>query len=1360
MLLADKEILIMDFPVNKEYGDDEPFFRLITDGGEVQLPKLQFQKDQPLPDYLSCRVKGYNGDTPVLGHNMPRYVSEFYADGFSKQQEFEFRVISISDATKGYYRLADENGLIFNLRETKTILARGQMIKCKFERLEPNFFKLYRSTTDKQFPMLKLSQIANKLEIHGLNATKLENALVEIPEMKNALDEMNHGRPIWVITGIRAIRQSLPRLFSWAIENYQSDSIAEVINGYERLLLFLLQGSEFLRNIKGNERTELQAEITAQIEQLDIYRQTLNIVATQSEHKFINNLLNNLKKSGYIYHPTTQFSIMMTLFRMSPELVNSSLRDIFDALMGWDLSTWKAEPFRQAFVEQLEIYIKDTRVEIDSFLQAETVADNEIIIRVLTAIAIQQSLLTDGDSIDKQLNKSLFYRYLSVLKNAKAAVLLEKAYLSLMGVYLPNDYIWSDIKEPTMMMTRSSVDPPKNATLSSTPRYFISGKIEVEIGSEGITIAKTDDNAINIVPNGLLAWPGLKVNVTAKAFNRQKIRTLEGHSEFWNNIENSLFLPDTPVTTPLTEPQTKRTPYLDDIVRIEIDRVITNANDINRIEGFECKIVDDHFVDCRGILPASNIVNYNLHGVTVGTFRHDDGKHMQFDAQVVDIDDNDTLIFSLEEAATQAIRDMANVGETCFCVVTKDNGRSYSAISENGFGLYVNKEDMSLPPFRKGNVISVVITGNNYGAIQSVAEEGPIDNFFFSNARALHNLLEAIAVNNDIRSEDIQLDEDDLISAEEIRELIEIFRFKASSESDILTAFDYLSYSRLLAIIIDDQQLASTLKAHKDILQLHQYYAKNKRVDIDSIEKILSISPESVYIRRMASRLQIVASLGHTEDNSLLWEVINNSVIDIEKELAQMVLSYNLLYDMNREDATLAVIQDNIARKLNVSSEQRDLKYYGAESQYVEFKSSLVYPARKGKNGLSVADPDRQEFEILHIIAGFLNSTGGTLYLGVNDDHYERGLDEDFTFYRMDNTERNTKFRRSIKTIDNYANYLQNLIDNSFSLGKNVGDYAKTYIDEESVKGVVAVKIAPCPHIVYLDNTIYVRHGGKTEPYTRLEEINLLKSDRKQLYNQLVSAAAENIPTEPGNKEEAVTKVGDYFPTEIKHPQDVIPQNNPDTEINSHSSFTVETSVIRKNILHEYIDPDHFVTPKIYIRFVDDHDYIVTSDEWKIDEENDRLVLAVSEEEADGYLLLVYEGEYAIKVKMSELIAKNRNTVMSHYSDKKLVFASPVSAGAGLYSMHSNTKNTLYERVTPIDKILQGSMGTMPERIMDCVSVNSLIWEIVKENNMSDFTDILSTEMKRTQIGSLVKGVTSLRASLEDAKKAIIDKLS
>ncbi len=1353
MFFNEKDYQVKDFPVNKDYGEDEQFFRLITPGGEVQLPKMQFQKGQPLPDTLSCRIKGYDGNTPVLGHNIPRYVSEFYADGFSKRQEFEFQVAFVSDASKGYYRLVDNNGLTFNLHEPKTTLSRGQTIKCVFDVLEPNFFKLHRSSTDKQFMMLSLSKVASKAAVKGLNTAKLESYIMQVPELETAIEELNHGRPIWILTAMRALRNAMPRIFRSAIDSeVPHDQIFESIKGYERLLLYLLQGSGFLRNIKGNERAQLQAEITSNIEQLDTYKRTLRIIQNGEERKFINDLLNNLKESGYIYHPTAQFSTMMILFRMSPELVNSSLGNIFDTLMGWDLETWKTEPFRQAFVEQLEIYIQETRQELDSFLQAETASDNEKIERVLTAIAIQQSLATESDSVDIRLNKSLFYRYLSVLRKAKASVLLDKSYLALMGVSLPTDYIWSDIKEPTMMMTRAAVDPPKTAKLPSTPLYFFADDIEVEVGPEGITISKAYDDAINVVPNGMLSWPGLNVNVTlTKAFNRAKSKTIEGHAEFWNNVENALFVPDEISNEP--QQQTKRMPYIDDIVRIEVVRVINNAIDNNRIEGFECVIRDEHFFEGKAILPAENIVNYNLHGVTVGTFRHDDGTPMLFDAQVVDIDDNDTLKLSLAHSTKQAIRDIANVGESCYCVVTKDNGRSYSAISEKGFGLYINKEDPSLPPFRRSNVVKVTITGYNNDAIQSVVEEGPIDSFFFSNARALHNLLEAVAVYDAYRSDDLQYEEDDMIPAEDIREIIDIFRYKAISENDIISSYDYISYARLLALIIKDQSTADNLKAHKDILLLHQHYAKNKSIYIEDINKILDNANGSTYIKRMADRLQIVAALGDSYCNTKLWETINNSNIEAEAELAQMVLSYNLLYEMNHDDPAASSIKEMIAKKLNVSSEQRDLKYYGSESQYVEFKSSLVYPAQKGKSGLSMADPDRQEHEIMHIIAGFLNSTGGTLYLGVNDDHYERGLEEDFTFYRMDNTDRNTKFRKSIKSLDNMANYLQNLIDSSFNLGRTAGDYAKTYIDEESVKGVIAVKIDPCPHTVLLGDMIYVRHGAKTEPLLRKDEIDRFNADRPQLFKQLVAAAGIEI-------EDEEAKSDTQYPQPIKKEEDSTKVDpTPIEEIPLNDNFSIATSKVRKNILHEYNDPDNFVTPRFYIRFVGDHDYIITSDEWSINPDDDRLALAITDDEAEGYLLMVYEGEYVIKVKISDLLEKSENTLMSHYADKKLIYASPIGADDGLYSLIANSKNTLYERITPVEKIASGLMGTAPERIVECGGVKTLMWENVSKNKIGEFEDILSTNMKRTQIGSLVKGVSSMKTSVSEACENVLSKL-
>ncbi len=136
MYHSDKSQDICKFEIDKSYGEDEPFFRLLTPHGEITLNKLPFQIGQPLPDTISCKIKGYNGDTPVVVHNMPVYVSEVYADGASRGEEFEFKVLSVPDNGTPYYRLIDDHGLILKLYEQKSALSKGQSVKCRFSVLD------------------------------------------------------------------------------------------------------------------------------------------------------------------------------------------------------------------------------------------------------------------------------------------------------------------------------------------------------------------------------------------------------------------------------------------------------------------------------------------------------------------------------------------------------------------------------------------------------------------------------------------------------------------------------------------------------------------------------------------------------------------------------------------------------------------------------------------------------------------------------------------------------------------------------------------------------------------------------------------------------------------------------------------------------------------------------------------------------------------------------------------------------------------------------------------------------------------------------------------------------------------------
>lgn len=70
---------------------------------------------------------------------------------------------------------------------------------------------------------------------------------------------------------------------------------------------------------------------------------------------------------------------------------------------------------------------------------------------------------------------------------------------------------------------------------------------------------------------------------------------------------------------------------------------------------------------------------------------------------------------------------------------------------------------------------------------------------------------------------------------------------------------------------------------------------------------------------------------------------------------------------------------------------QEEKKYFGQEDDKQEFKSSIVYPA-----GDTVANIDKQLATICRTIAGFMNKDGGTLYIGVSDNGYVYGIENDY----------------------------------------------------------------------------------------------------------------------------------------------------------------------------------------------------------------------------------------------------------------------------------------------------------------------------------------------------------------------------
>lgn len=148
------------------------------------------------------------------------------------------------------------------------------------------------------------------------------------------------------------------------------------------------------------------------------------------------------------------------------------------------------------------------------------------------------------------------------------------------------------------------------------------------------------------------------------------------------------------------------------------------------------------------------------------------------------------------------------------------------------------------------------------------------------------------------------------------------------------------------------------------------------------------------------------------------------------------------------------------------------------EGVEVEFKQSLVF------SPMTHQPNSDQPFEIVKEIAAFLNTRGGDLYLGVDNEGYVSGLEKDLPhlgealLMRNSETDQDWTYRNDI---DSFLNKLVNAI--RFYLGADwmsLIDPIEVIEDEGSGLHYARVHVSPSPEIVYLgrDENFVFRVGS------------------------------------------------------------------------------------------------------------------------------------------------------------------------------------------------------------------------------------------------------------------------------------------
>lgn len=1337
------------FPVLAGSPDDD-FFRLEvnSDSGEytvAELPRLPFQKqkDYEQPTQLLCRVKSINENgVPVLGHVVAPYVNELYRDTFARGESIECEVTTVpSKPAEDPFMVRDRHGIFFRLDEPEGLLAKGQIVRCKFTQMTPRFFHLTRVDEGAKLPFYSPEIIIDAIGASYAIRQFILSMLNTWPQMEQVRHEIIRKNPLWIFSASRTVLRHLPEWFMQADLFRHRNVIRALLNTQREVLLYLLEGSGFLNSVSTEHRRAMRQQLTELVESIEPYEQTLSLIEHHTQDLFVEKLLDKLQKSGYLYHPSQQFAVLMIIFRLYPDKVGNYLSRIFESIFGRDLENWKREPFRSAFVEQFEIYVRLARRQIDELPLAESREQKSRLENIITAIALQ--LLLVEKSTDVSRSESLFYRYISLLRPFNTESLLTKSFLSLLGVGVNSRLNYAQLKEPMMMMTQATVMPAGDVMtrIKSTHRYT-NNDVDITVSSTGIelSLSKRRDITEKVIPEGLMPWlsPQIRLN-GIKSLSGNRLRKLSDHNQWWHDIEHSLFETNNSSAPTQPEPESAlvRSAEKGDEVYIVIDKVddfYTNN------PTFECHIEDSEFTEGTGILKRDQIIGYNLKQPSERAYVNADGTQLGFLATVLDKRPDGSYIFSLRNEVDRFIEEYYNYDDIYTAIIAGVNEHDYSAISRDGIGLFIEIDNEAGKGLQIGDIVNFRIKQKGkQGQVRAYAVAKSLDpTDRFDKSDAFMRLMRSIgedsgddtAESRQIREEELMRDLDEILNPGDIREIIGIIRFKAIAESDLIKAYDYLRFGRLLALVIGDTELSDNLGTHAALLTMHQYYATNTRIDSDKLEALQPRAVADPLLNLIYHRLEMVSWLDRPDKVPGLYRSATEPSNELEGTLARLVLSYNMLR-ASENDSTASIsaeIKQQIMKTLNVNNETRRGKYYGSESKYLEFKTSIVFPATAPGEEMR-EDPEAQQFHIMSRIAGLLNANGGRLYLGVNNDGYEVGLHDDFKYFeRKPATVGRYTFK--IKTLDNLCVFLENLINESF--GESTARKIEVSVDEEAEKGVILIDVKESLEPVFLRERLFVRQSGQSTREYHGSAIDDFLREREELRAE----RAHLLSLDSKEPEIARAEENDAAPV-VHEPVKNITSETPVETANG--SNLIPISAWKPNVCHSY--ESGYAEPFGYLYFMGENTLKFTDTDLYTEpgDKDCRQVLVIPHEQADSFLILAFDNERVLRVPLAEIYEKGINTSIEYNTDYKLMFATIASKDDALVCVGADSGGTLWRRVTRVSSLDNAHIANSPRRIHDAPVHHTVFYEIADANALEHFTDSLSENLSGKRFGATMR---------------------
>ena len=424
-----------------------------------------------------------------------------------------------------------------------------------------------------------------------------------------------------------------------------------------------------------------------------------------------------------------------------------------------------------------------------------------------------------------------------------------------------------------------------------------------------------------------------------------------------------------------------------------------------------------------------------------------------------------------------------------------DERPNYSTwLTETGVAVRTNSsEDYNRGDFAKIS-IHEYSTGAQYGIIRGhiigVADD------YFEEETARHDCIRAFAESTEAPVYTKPEEETKELSPVLLRLLLRLLFDYQKSLLKPSDRFRCLANANIIAEIVGDNLSASYISFARTYLRALIQFVNGESISAITLEPDAEYKGAKSTLIRL-SVIELLKEYGRKDNSEKLAQAISDFEDTLPElaRLARLIQTANSMQDILSGPA-LNIIHREIIRLLSLETENdTDLEadrgiYLGVESGTLEFKTSIVFPPDNNMQ----PDEYAQNLNVMKGICAFLNSTtGGTLYLGVNDQGYVVGIDNDMNYLKT-------------PSIDSFQRYVQDVANKYFGVD------AQPYLRIEPLyeNRVVAIHVEPHPYrVVELNGVAYLRVNAESRVMP--DQLRLEMIDRKVFTNKDRAAAVSHL---------------------------------------------------------------------------------------------------------------------------------------------------------------------------------------------------------------------------------------------------------